>query len=589
MRWLVEVTSLSSSDRDSRQVDADTWQTALQAARALRGETAPMNGFSIELLDEGCRAVDQVSRLRYDVRRAEDAVPPSRSGGTLPPPAFHPGPRADVLGTVPSQVVFKREEDATETMPLTYREYVYLVPPGTPETAAEALLVTQLELVRTSLERTPPGKLVNLAVVDAPYQGRSHARPLATLTWKDWRGAPVTTFPRRPGGPAPVHTTATGTVVMAPADAPVPSAPAAPVPAAHHPSAPPPAFPAPAPVAAFTPAPPAAFAPAPPVPAFTPPPPAYGAAPVPAFAAPVAMPLPEPPPVPAASVPPSPFAPAPESSAAAVQAIASMLSGAPAAPGAAVPAPPIPPAAPLPASAGIPAGAAVPVSVAAPAAIPSAMSPAMAAPAPAQAALPPGAGLRVSAPPAARVESMRPGARVRGEDLIADLFEAMHELNFARDAIEGGDYCLALAMAKLPCAVGIFHQYDIDRREFLVTCARGAGAPELVLRRHPESDRLLSSAARRRRAIVLTDATQGDAASVERYLAVGGARSVIVAPVLQSGRYLGAIELLNPTDGQPFTEAEGNAVMYIAEQLAEFVAARGVVIDPERIRAHRST
>jgi hypothetical protein len=245
----------------------------------------------------------------------------------------------------------------------------------------------------------------------------------------------------------------------------------------------------------------------------------------------------------------------------------------------------------MPAYASIPVGAPAPVPahasipVAAPAPVPAHAS--IPVPAPGQAALPPGAGLRVSGPPAARVDSMRPGARVRGEDLIADLFEAMHDLNFARDAIEGGDYCLALAMAKLPCTAAIFHQYDIDRREFLVTCARGAGAGELLLRRHPESDRLLSSAARRRRAIVLADATQGEAASVERYLAVGGARSVIVAPVVQSGRYLGAIELVNPTDGQPFTEADGNAIMYMAEQLAEFIAARGVVIDPERIGAQR--
>jgi GAF domain-containing protein len=126
--------------------------------------------------------------------------------------------------------------------------------------------------------------------------------------------------------------------------------------------------------------------------------------------------------------------------------------------------------------------------------------------------------------------------------------------------------------------------YDIDRREFVVTGTRGETARPLLLKRYTESDSMLSAAMRKRRALVITDVAQNDdARALDRYVAMGGARSVIVAPVMQAGRFLGAIELLNPLDGQPFTESDGNAVMYIAEQFAEFVAARGVVTDPERI------
>jgi GAF domain-containing protein len=175
--------------------------------------------------------------------------------------------------------------------------------------------------------------------------------------------------------------------------------------------------------------------------------------------------------------------------------------------------------------------------------------------------------------------------RIHGEDLIADLFESMHDLHFARDAVEGGDFCLALAMAKLPSLAGIVQLYDIDRREFLVTNTRGAGTSVLLLRRFPESDALLAAAMRKRRAVVIADATQSDAALNERYAAIGGARSLVIAPVMLSGRFLGAIELLNPIDGEPFTESDGNAVTYIAQQLAEFVAATGIVTDPERISA----
>jgi hypothetical protein len=412
--------------------------------------------------------------------------------------------RADVAANVPSQIVFKREQDATEALPMTYREYVYNVPPSTSEAAAETLLMTQLDFVRASLERVPAGKLVNLAAVDAPIDAKPAPPPLATLTWKDWRGAPVVSFPRRPGNrPVPV-----ASPVMAPVAPPVVAAAPAPV------FAPAPAF-APAPVAA-----PAAFAPAP----------------APVFAAPAA--------------PAQVFAPA--------------VAAAVAAPSFAAPAP-LPVAAPV-----------FPIPQAAPPLQPQPFAPAYTPPPPFVRSAPP---LRTGGPT---------NGRVRGEDLIADLFEAMHDLHFLRDALEGGEFCLTLAMEKLPSQAGIVHLYDIDRREFLVTSTRGAGTSVLLSRRVPENDGVLFSAMRKRKPLVFADAAQTEAATVERYLAIGGARSVIVAPVEQGGRFLGAIEILNPLDGQPFTEAEGNAIMYIAEQLAEFVSQRGVVTDPERIAARQA-
>src|ERR1700733_577817 len=72
MRWFVEVSSIGKTEKQSYCVQADTWQRALQAARALRTDNGPMTGFSIELLDEGFSAVDPMSRLRYFVKRAPD-------------------------------------------------------------------------------------------------------------------------------------------------------------------------------------------------------------------------------------------------------------------------------------------------------------------------------------------------------------------------------------------------------------------------------------------------------------------------------------------------------------------------------------
>jgi GAF domain-containing protein len=177
----------------------------------------------------------------------------------------------------------------------------------------------------------------------------------------------------------------------------------------------------------------------------------------------------------------------------------------------------------------------------------------------------------------------QPRGRMHGDELIADLFEAMHDLHFVRDAVDGGAFCLGLAHEKIPCRAGIVHLYDIDRREFLVTSTRGAGADALLLRRLPESDPVLSAAMRKRMAIVYSDASQSDAPGLERFQSLGGVKSLVVAPVMQAGRFLGAIELVDPLDGEPFADDEGPAISYIAEQFAEFVATRGVVTDPDRI------
>src|SRR5215472_4437614 len=94
MRWLVEVTSLGKADKESLSVEAESWQKALQAAREQRGESAPMSGFSIELLDDGCRAVDPASRLKYEVHRAPDEGSAARTPSGRPAGSSSAPPRA---------------------------------------------------------------------------------------------------------------------------------------------------------------------------------------------------------------------------------------------------------------------------------------------------------------------------------------------------------------------------------------------------------------------------------------------------------------------------------------------------------------
>src|SRR5262245_19759543 len=77
MRWFVEISPLKASEGQKEKwcIEAAGWQPALKAARSFRGEEGPLGGFSIELLDDGARAVDPASRIRYVIRSAPDDAP----------------------------------------------------------------------------------------------------------------------------------------------------------------------------------------------------------------------------------------------------------------------------------------------------------------------------------------------------------------------------------------------------------------------------------------------------------------------------------------------------------------------------------
>jgi GAF domain-containing protein len=167
------------------------------------------------------------------------------------------------------------------------------------------------------------------------------------------------------------------------------------------------------------------------------------------------------------------------------------------------------------------------------------------------------------------------------------LFEAMPELHFSRDSIEGAEFVLTLALDKLVSRFGLVHMYDINAREFVVVRAVAGDPKPLLGLRTSEKEPLIAQAMRARRAIVVSDAATDDRVS-------GHARwsrfdrpivSVVCAPVEIGGRFLGVIELANPRDGGAFTEAEGHALTYIGEQFAEFVQARGISLESERVKA----
>jgi hypothetical protein len=709
MRWVVEVTSGEKTELQKYVVEAESWQRALQAARADRGESGPMSGFSIELLDEGYRAVDPIARNKFVVKRAPDdmpitvkpkdskaptaakSIPPKaptaskslpptasksipprpsaapkaaekeekkedkkksraerksekmkaaalkkeadRAGKSVTPPAvieeiepeeldpktesqpdvrppqdsIPPAPLLPIGAFVPGLPSVKlqnsREQNPSDQSPLAYREYAFSTKAGTSEEVAEKILRAQLKIIQAHLEKLKPGKLVNLAVFDVEFTGKPPAPPLCTLAWKDWKGDPVVAFPRRGGGAKQVKPPTAGGVSVPPSviQPPASMPPAQPQPIPIAPpvvqmppgySQPPPPPPTPQPAMSAVPRPPGAIAamvgaaqaiPAEPTTqAFPPAPPGSAPAAANPFTVPAA----------AGSAPgaANPFANAPPAGAPVGPSTSPMMvAAAPVAQVAQVSAPPAAASAP----ANNPFNTTQPMTaVAIPATAPASFPPpAMPAPVIQQAPSPaPQPVSRSSRPPPDGVVRTPSGrfvrGRVSGDELITQLFESMHDLHFLRDALDGGQFCLALATEMIPARCALIHFFDVEKRQWIVACTRGKDAQKLLTMNTPESDDLLRAAARHRRAIVTPN---GAHAQAQRYQTLGGAKSMIIAPIMQAGRALGAMEIINPMDGAPFTEDEGNAMTYIAEQYAEYLGSRGIVVHPDRIRSAASS
>jgi hypothetical protein len=169
--------------------------------------------------------------------------------------------------------------------------------------------------------------------------------------------------------------------------------------------------------------------------------------------------------------------------------------------------------------------------------------------------------------------------RMRGDELATAMFEHLHALAFLPDALEAARYCLAVLAETTPCRAALVHFFDVVRHEFIVVDARGEGADDMRLKRHGINDPLLRVAMPMGSAFFWNDLSNAPARSVARFAALGQVRRALVCPISHGGRWLGAIELVDPLDGQPFDSPEEGAVSYMAKHFAEFLSGHGVIVD----------
>ena len=621
MRWFVEVSRVGESGLSEKYcVEAKQWQAALQEARKLRGDSGALSKFSIELLDDGYRAVDPSLKLRYLVNKApgdaplteEPAAGSMKSNGKSIKPAARPSvaPTAfassqatesaakPTVGGIPRPGSHSppRPTSNMPPRPTSNAPPAMLIVPDDPvppapraptgltvEPEPTALLPVHQVVRQRAEEPRAESPITYREVAYAVQPGTSRAQVEALLwaRYKDVAGlieerAPGKfvqlavfdhVFQKRPERP-PLATFAwkdwRGSPVLAfPGFGEAPAGPLSQVPPPASqtsiPAAPIAAVPAPVVVAA--PAAPAVAAPIPPAaPASATSTPVVGS-----MAANVSAAMPAPSPTQRPAFPPAPIELAPSAFPPAAQA--------PVAQPAVVPVPPppafvAPPVAPTPA----------PPAFAAPIAPTPAVDLKFEAP-PSNAA--PQAE-RKSAPDVDRASRPRhaiPGRRRAGEDLIGELFEVMHDLHFMRDVAAGAEFVLSVLNEVLPCEGVLVHVFDINTNHFVVVRAKGPNSKAVLLQRMPDQDPLALSVMRSAQAVSVKDAENDARFAGPRWPTLGVVpKAALCGAVRQGGRYLGMIELANPAGDAPFHLSELNALDYICEQFAEFLSNRPIIV-----------
>ena len=586
MRWFVEVSRVGDNSSDERYcVEAKQWQAALQEARKLRGDSGPLSKFSIELLDDGYRAVDPKQKLKYVVAKAphdaelstaapesafqpdtphlngQAAASPARASTAAPAARPSAAPAAaEPYAGVPSSAL-------SPNAPSGVRSISEAPPAAGPASKSASAFPPQSEAARLPSAKPPAGVTVPDDVIPrAPALPKNVGMPQAAQNLTQPSAAldmppPATILRKRqeePSSDSPITYREVAYVVdpgvtrgaveallwasfrdLSRELAARPGQKFVQLAVFDH------EFdkrPERAPLGTL---------------AWK----DWRGSPV------VTFPLFDGTQPARASMAPSSIKPV-----AVVQGVGS--SG-----------PPPPDPVVIPPAAGVPAVAAAPVAAVPPVAV---EAPAPAKSDPEGAAIPLMREKPISSYPPSAPRSSKPRVaalhRRAGEDLIGELFETMHDLHFMSGVPDGAEFVLAALESIVPCEGVLIHVFDINTRQFVVVRAKGPGTMQAILHRTPDDDDFFSSIMRQPGSVAIHDTAKDERVLGARWDALGiKPTRTLCGPVRQGGRYLGLIEVANPLGDAPFHQTEQNAIDYVCEQFAEFLANRPIVLDADVI------
>lgn len=181
-----------------------------------------------------------------------------------------------------------------------------------------------------------------------------------------------------------------------------------------------------------------------------------------------------------------------------------------------------------------------------------------------------------SEPPPARAG--RAASRPRAEDALAEVFQRAAEVHACRTRDDGLRFLLDLAMEKIGCESGSVFLARPGSGDLAFAVARGPRADEILRLRMqvPVGAGIVGFCARENVCLAVSDAARDPRFFRGVSEAVGyETRSLLCAPVTAAGRVLGALELVNKSEGEAFEPSDVAILSYLAHEAGSFLERMG--------------
>ena len=172
------------------------------------------------------------------------------------------------------------------------------------------------------------------------------------------------------------------------------------------------------------------------------------------------------------------------------------------------------------------------------------------------------------------------------DDVLETLFEALRDLDAEADALTAARACLGALAGVVPSRASMVHAFEVMRRDFLVVDARGESTESMVLQRSSKDDPLFRVAIPKGEPFPWNDLRRAPVARLARFAGLPHVARVLVCPVLDGARWLGAIEIVDPLHDGPFRTQDVIAGRYVAQRYAHYLTAHGMVLDVAAIARH---
>ena len=101
----------------------------------------------------------------------------------------------------------------------------------------------------------------------------------------------------------------------------------------------------------------------------------------------------------------------------------------------------------------------------------------------------------------------------------------------------------------------------------------------MILERHPFTDPLLQVAMPTGEPFAWKDLRRAPVNKLARFASLPEVKTIMVCPVVTGPRWLGAIELVDPLDGEPFNTHDALGARYVASRYARYISAHGLVTE----------